>query len=57
MKQLSLERSKLLAQEREASTYSYLHGEGPYVPEYDFATTQKKLDELAVETATIKHAV
>lgn len=57
VKQLALERNKLLAQEREASTYSYLHGEEPYVPEYDFAATQKKLDELAVETATIKHAV
>ena len=57
IKQLTLERSKLLAQECEASTYSYLHGEEPYVPEYDFAATQKKLDKLAVEITTIKHAV
>lgn len=57
VKQLSMERNKLISQEQELCTYSYLQGEEPFQPEYDFQATQQKLDELTQQIITLKHAI
>ena len=44
VKQLTKARGALLHQESQVDTYSYLQGEDPYKPDYDFATTQAKLE-------------
>lgn len=57
VKQLTIERNRLMAQERESSTYAYLHGETPYVPEYNFRETQDAIEDINKKIVTIKHAI
>ena len=57
VRQLSAEMEKLLRVERGVSTYSYLYGEEPYKPDYDFNATQAKLTELENKIVTLKHAI
>ena len=46
VKQITSARSALVAQERQVTTYSFLQGEEPFKPDYDFAGTQAKLDKM-----------
>lgn len=57
VKQLNKARSTLLYQESQVNTYSFLQGEEPFVPNYDFAETQMKLDQLSKAITTLKHAI
>lgn len=57
IKQLTTDRQALLIQEAQASYFSYLQGEEPFKPDYDFTATQNQLDEYATKIAAIRHAV
>lgn len=57
IKQLQADRNALLSKERDAMSYSYLSGETPEPPEYDFAATQEELDKYAKNIEVLKHAV
>lgn len=57
IKQFMADKSKILRQEQEASCYSYLHGEEPFVPDYNFAKTQEELERINHDIVTIKHAL
>lgn len=53
----SVEIGKLNTEENANSTISYLDGEKPMIPEYDFKEHQRKLDRLNGNIEKIKHAV
>lgn len=57
IRQLTIERSRILSEERANQTYAYIQGEEPYQPEYSFANTQKALDAINEEIISLKHAV
>lgn len=57
VKQIASARSALVAQERQVFTYSFLQGEEPFKPDYDFAGTQAKLDKMNEAIITLKHAI
>lgn len=57
VKQLTKARSALLHQESQVSTYSFLQGEDPFKPDYDFAATQAKLDQIGDAIIALKHAI
>lgn len=57
VKQLNADRSTLLAQERNGYTYSYLYGEEPFIPAYDFAMTQAALEKNAQSIIKLRHAI
>ena len=47
VKQLTKARSALLHQESQVNTFSFLQGEEPFKPAYDFAATQAKLGQIS----------
>ncbi len=57
VKQLTKARGALLHQESQVDTYSYLQGEDPFKPDYDFATTQAKLGQIGEAIVALKHAI
>lgn len=57
VKQITSARSALVAQERQVTTYSFLQGEEPFKPDYDFAGTQAKLDKMNEAIVILKHAI
>ena len=57
VKQITSARSALVAQERQVTTYSFLQGEEPFKPDYDFAGTQVKLDKMNEAIVILKHAI
>lgn len=54
---LTTERSRLLTEERTNMTYGYVQGEEPYIPQYNFMETHKKLTAINDEILMLKHAV
>lgn len=57
VRQLQADREALLRVEAETSSYSYLAGEDPIIPEYNFISTNQKLNDLTRQIVTIKHAI
>ncbi len=57
VRQLQCERDALIRIEAETSTYSYMAGEDPVVPEYDFLSLNSRLRELTSQIISIKHAI
>lgn len=57
VKQLESARGTLLAQERQVITYSFLQGEEPFKPPYNFTETQEKLGKLNEVIVALKHAI
>lgn len=57
IKQLMADKAKILRQEQDACCYSYLHGEEPFVPDYNFAKAQEELNDINRNIVTIKHAL
>ena len=57
IKNLQSEIDMLLRAEKRDCTYSHSPSETPIVPEYSFADTQKRLEELRGNMAALRHAV
>lgn len=57
VKQLQTEVDSLLWLEKERRTYSYIAGEEPVIPEYDFTDNTQKIWELNVKISKLKHAI
>lgn len=57
VKQLQTEVDALCSIERSRKTYSYIAGEDPVVPEYDFTDNTQKIWELNVKISKLKHAI
>ena len=57
IKQLQADRDALLEQERVSQRFSYIAGEEPDRPKYDFAGVQRQLDSYAKKILKLKHAV
>lgn len=57
VKQLTKAQSALLHQESQVNTYSFLQGEEPFKPDYDFSATQAKLDQISEAIVALKHAI
>ena len=54
--QLEADKRKVLDNERSSRTYSFLNGEEPFVPEYDFAAVQEQLADIGEKEVKIRHA-
>lgn len=57
IKQLNADRDAMLTRERSSYTYSYIYGETPFIPAYDFAKTQAALEKNAENIVKLRHAV
>ena len=59
LKKLNEEYNALVRKERMSSTFLAASGENPESlrPEYDYAETQQKLNELEKKTRTVRHAL
>lgn len=57
VKQLQADKLALQAKEAQDSSYSYLNGETPEKPEYDFAATQETLRQYDDKIIKLKHAI
>ena len=57
VKLLMQEVQNLAAEEQKACTYSYSAGEEPFIPEYDFETSQKQKARFWNEIIAFKHAI
>lgn len=56
-KNIDLVISRLQKKETDGLTYTCLQDEIPLIPDYSFADTQKKLRELTLERAHIRHCI
>ncbi|MCM1529818.1 MAG: hypothetical protein NC093_07465 [Alistipes sp.] len=54
---LQSEISSILQAEENGKTYSYSVSEKPVVPDYSFADTQERLEELRRKIASLRHAI
>lgn len=57
VKQLQTDRDALLARERRDSSYSYIVGESPIIPEYHFTVVQNQIDRYNQRIIALKHIV
>lgn len=57
IKNLQSEIDMLLQAEKRDCTYSHTPSEAPVIPEYSFADTQKRLEELRGNMAALRHAI
>lgn len=57
IKNLQSEIDMLLQSEKRDCTYSHTPSEAPVIPEYNFADTQKRLEELRGNMAALRHAI
>ena len=57
VKQLQTDRDALVSRERRDSSYSYLVGESPIIPEYHFTAVQEQIDGYNQRIIALKHIV
>lgn len=57
VKQLQADKLAIQSKETQDSSYSYLNGETPEKPEYDFAETQAALRQYDDKIIKLKHAI
>ena len=57
VRSLNEERSSLLRKEMASKEYSFMDGEEPIVPEYDFGATQSEFQNIEHQIGVLKHAI
>lgn len=57
LRSLEDEKQYMLSMEESSSTYIETEGVNPIVPQYDYAETERKLEEIDQKVMRIKHAI
>ena len=57
VRSLNEERASLLRKEMASKEYSFMDGEAPIIPEYDFGAIQSELQKIESQIGVLKHVI